>query len=191
MKTTIKKLPNKKYSIIYADPPWSFYNDSDSIVNCTTHVGVRRPPYPCLGSETIKKIPVNTISDENSILFIWTTDYHLQKCLEVINAWGFKYKTVGFAWLKRTKNGNPVTFSGAYTCKSGIELCLLATKGKKAHKLVTQHNIKALVDAPREAHSKKPDVVRDRIVELCGDISRIELFARKKYSGWDCWGNEI
>jgi len=80
---------------------------------------------------------------------------------------------------------------GAYTLKSGIELCLLATKGKYAHKLIKKHNIKSLIESPREEHSKKPNEVRERIVELVGNIPRIELFARQKIDGWDCWGNEV
>ena len=181
----------KKYQIIYADPPWSYYNDNNAKPNCTTIKGMRRPPYRVMGSEDIAKLPVNKIADENCILFIWTTDYHLNKCLEVIKKWGFEYKTIGFAWQKLTKQNKPVCFMGAYTMKSGIELCLLATKGKDAHKLVKKHNIRALVESPREHHSKKPDEVRNRIVELLGNLPRIELFARRKREGWSVWGNEV
>jgi len=99
-------LPNKKYHIIYADPPWSFYNDSDSVFDKTTKIGVYKPPYPVLSSENIKKIPVETIAEDDAILLIWTTDYHLNKCMGVIENWGFEYKTVGFAWCKKTKKVN-------------------------------------------------------------------------------------
>jgi len=182
---------NKKYQIIYADPPWSYYNDNNAKPDCTTVKGMRRPPYEVMGSFEIMKLPIRNIADENSILFIWTTDYHLDKCLQVIKAWGFEYKTIGFVWLKKNKLGSTVCFMGAYTMKSGIELCLLATKGKDAHKLVKQHNVRALVESLREKHSKKPDEIRNRIVQLCGDIPRIELFAREKYNGWDVYSNEI
>lgn len=175
----------KKYQIIYADPPWSYYNDRTAKNNCTTVKGMRRPPYPVMSSNEIKKIKVNEITDKNCILFIWTTDYHLEKCLEVIKAWDFQYKTVGFAWNKKC------CFMGAYTMKSGIELCLLATKGKDAHKLVKKHNVRALVEEKRTKHSKKPLEVKNRIVELLGDLPRIELFAREKTEGWDVWGNEV
>jgi len=180
----------KKYQIIYADPPWSYYNDNDAKPNCTTVKGMRRPPYNVLGSESIKKIAVNKIANDNCILFIWTTDYHLVKCIEVISEWGFKYKTIGFAWAKKTKTNKPVCFMGAYTMKSGIELCLLATKGD-IHKLIKKKNIKSLIETQREKHSKKPNEARERIVELMGDLPRIELFARKKTKGWDIWGDEI
>ena len=181
----------KKYQIIYSDPAWSYYNDSSAKPDCTTVKGMRRPPYPVMGSDKIANLPINNISDENCILFIWTTDYHLEKCFKVINKWGFAYKTIAFTWQKLNKQNKPVCFMGAYTMKSGIELCLLATKGKDAHKLVKKHNIRGLIQSQRLEHSKKPDEIRDRIVELCGDIPRIELFARQKTEGWDIWGNEV
>ena len=181
----------KKYQIILADPPWSYYNDSTAKPNCTTIKGMRRPPYQVMSSKSIMELPINNIADENCILFIWTTDYHLEKCINVINAWGFKYKTIGFVWAKKNKSGNQVCFMGAYTMKSGMELCLLATKGKDAHKLIQKHNIRSLIESPRQEHSKKPSEIRKRIVELIGNVPRIELFARKKTEGWDVWGNEI
>ena len=181
----------KKYQIIYADPPWSYYNDSYSYVGITTTVGMRNVPYSTMSSKDIMELPIDNLSDENCILFIWTTDYHLEKCLKVIKAWGFEYKTVGFSWAKKTKQGKPVCFMGAYTMKSGTEMCLLATKGKNVHKLVKNNKVRALVESKREEHSKKPDEVRNRIVELLGDIPRIELFAREKTEDWDIWGNEI
>lgn len=181
----------KKYQIIYADPAWSYYNDSTAKKDCTTVKGMRRPPYPVMSTESIKELKVSEIAAENAILFIWTTDYHLEKCMQVIKAWGFEYKTVGFVWAKKTKKGTPICFMGAYTMKSGTELCLLATKGKNAHKLVKKHNVKSLIESERMEHSKKPQEVRERIVELVGDIPRVELFARQKVDGWDSWGNEV
>jgi len=183
--------PNKKYQIIYADPPWSYYNDSTVKPDCTTIKGMRRPPYPVMASKEIMDLPVKDIADDNAILFIWTTDYHLNKCLQVIQSWGFEYKTVGFAWQKYNKNNELVCFMGAYTMKSGIEMCLLATRGTGAHKLVKKHNVRALVQSQRSKHSKKPDIIRDRIIELLGDLPRIELFARQKTKGWDVWGEDV
>jgi site-specific DNA-methyltransferase (adenine-specific) len=144
-----------------------------------------------MSSKIIKLLPFKNIAKENAILLICTTDYHLEKCIEVINAWGFTYKTVGFCWSKRNKNNTPVTFMGAYTMKSGVELCLLATKGKNARKLLKKHNVRAYIESERQHHSKKPDEIRNRINELFGDVSKIELFARNKYENWDSWGNEI
>lgn len=182
---------DKKYEIVYADPPWSYYNDMTVNPDCTTVKGMRRPPYPVLSINDICKLPIKNITAENAILFIWTTDYHLASCIErVIPAWGFEYKTIGFIWAKKNNQGKQVSFMGAYTKKSGCELCLIATKGKDAHKLVQKHNINSFIEYPRGEHSKKPDVIRDSIVELCGDRKRIELFARDNFDGWDVWGND-
>jgi len=189
----IENFPTKKYNIIYADPPWSYYNDMTvlPIYNKSAKGSMTHPNYPVMSSKDIKEIPVNSITDKNCILFCWTTDYHLEKSLEVIKAWGFEYKTIGFVWSKRNKSNTPVCFMGAYTMKSGVEICLLATKGKDACKMVKKHNIRSYIEAKREQHSKKPDEIRNRIVELLGDIPRIELFARQRFDGWDCWGNEV
>ena len=181
-----------KYQIIYADPAWSHYNDMTVTMQQNKAKDfISRNPYPVMSSSDIKALPIKDIADENCILFIWTTDYHLSRCCEVIKAWGFEYKTVGFVWQKLNKQNKPVCFMGNYTLKSGVEICLLATKGKGATKLVKKRNVRSLVQSQREEHSKKPDEVRNRIVELCGDIPRVELFARKNHDGWDAWGNEV
>lgn len=181
-----------KYDIIYADPPWSYYNDMSVGVDCTTVRGMRRPPYSVLSSKDIKAIPIEDIAQDNAILFIWTTDYHLQKCIEVIESWGFTYKTIAFVWAKKNKQGKQCSMMGAYTKKSGCEICLLATRGKDAHKLVINHSVNSFIEYPRREHSKKPDIIRDSIIELVGENRKcIELFARQQYDRWDCWGNEV
>jgi N6-adenosine-specific RNA methylase IME4 len=182
----------KKYNIIYADPAWSYYNDMTVTLDQNKAKDfISRNPYKVMSTADIKALPIKDISAETCILFIWATDYHLSRCCEVIKEWGFKYKTVGFVWQKLNKKNEPVCFIGSYTMKSGIELCLLATKGRNPSKLINQRNIRALVQSRREEHSKKPDEVRNRIVRLCGDLPRIELFAREKHEGWDVWGDEI
>ena len=182
----------KKYEIIYADPPWSYYNDLTCKKNPTTvpENGHRMPPYPMLSSKDIRSINVQNISEKNCFLFIWTTDYHLDKCLKVIEDWGFTYKTVAFSWQKFNKQGDPVCFTGAYTLKSGIENCLLATKGN-IKGWVQDKTVRALIQSQRTEHSQKPEEARKRIERLLGDRPRVELFAREKHKGWDTIGNEI
>jgi len=139
--------------------------------------------------EQIKALPVGNMSDNPSVLFLWATFPQIQEALEVIKAWGFKYKTLGFSWLKINKDGTPF-FGVGYYAKSNQEVCLLSIKGK-AHPLVKSNKVSSVVITGRTKHSEKPAIVRDKIVELFGDLSKIELFARQKTEGWDVWGNEV
>ncbi len=186
--TNIIPLPDKKYNIIYADPPWSFgskiYQDGGRTFDKKIE-----DHYETMSVDGIKNIPVKDIADDDCILFMWTTDSHLPEALEVIKSWDFKYKTIGFTWVKQYKTNSYCYNFGAYTLKS-TEICLIGLKGKLKN-IKEVNNVKGLVFAERTKHSKKPCIIRDKIVTLCGDKPRIELFAREKYEGWDSWGNEV
>lgn len=145
-----------------------------------------------MNTEDICKLPVNEMALENSILFIWATFPNIGEALKVIEAWGFDYKTAAFVWVKRNKKSDSWFWGmGAYT-RANAEVCLLAIKrGSKAGELIKRHDVHQIVDSPVERHSKKPEEVRERIVQLCGDVPRIELFAREEIPGWDCFGNEV
>jgi N6-adenosine-specific RNA methylase IME4 len=180
----LKKSAKTKYSIILADPPWSY--------KCWTKKSTRTADshYDVMDINDIKSLPVNDIASDNAALFMWITFPFLVESLEVIKAWGFTYKTNAFAWVKRNKKNTGTWFRGlGHYTRANAELCFVATKGKVLPRL--SQSVHSVVDTPIEGHSKKPDVVRDRIVELFGDIPRIELFARQEVVGWDCLGNEI
>ncbi len=170
--------PDKKYRVIYADPPWS-YNDK-----MTGHMG---PSYETQERGWLEALPVSDLADGNAVLFLWAVSPQLPEAISVMDAWGFKYKTVAFCWSKDTKHGKKVSNLGRWTM-GNVELCLLGTKGKPQR--ITK-NVKQLVEAERTVHSRKPSDVGERIVELMGDIPRIELFARECTEGWDVWGNEV
>lgn len=176
-------LPEKQYSIIYADPAWHFRTWSD---NGNGKSAVRH--YNTMQLADIKSLPVARIAMPTSVLFLWATFPMMPAALEVITAWGFTYKTVGFTWVKRNKK-EPSWFWGlGYWTRSNAEVCLLATRGKPKRLDASVHSV---VDAKVQEHSKKPDCVRDRIVQLLGDVPRIELFARQRVEGWDAWGEEV
>ncbi len=181
-------MTNKKYQIILADPPWK-YRQGKSMG--TNFQGAADRHYSCMSYEDICKLPIKDLADENCILFMWATFPQLKEALAVIEAWGFEYKTLGFLWIKTYPN-RPFqeVFGVGYYTKSNAEICLLATKGK-AHSLVKSNCISQVVPHPRARHSEKPAIIRKKIVQLCGDIPRIELFAREKVEGWSAWGNEI
>ena len=187
-KSKIIPFPDKKYNIIYADPPWKF--SSAKYQDGNRGFGNRVENfYQTMDSKQICSLPVKDISEENSILFIWVTDSHLLEGLDVIKSWGFTYKTIGFTWVKKYKSGSYCYNFGHYTLKS-TEICLIGLKGKLKN-IKKCNNVKGLVFANRTRHSEKPNEVRNRIVKLCGDIPKIELFARQKIEGWDYWGNKI
>ena len=181
---------NKKYQIIYADPPWSY---DDKMKN---HSFSLDHEYETQDLSWIKNLKIEELADNNCCLFLCAVSPLLPEAIEVIKAWGFKFKTVAFVWNKITKNGIDISNLGKWTM-GNIELCLLATKGKPKR---ISKNVRQLVTAIRREHSRKPDEVRLRIVELMGDIPRIELFARNNgdknlfgenpFDGWDVFGNE-
>ena len=172
--------PDKKYKIIYADPAWSY---SDKALAGNRGASCK---YDVMTLELIKALPVNTIADDDCILFLWATYPLIQEALDVIKAWGFTYKTKAFTWVKKTKIGTYFMGMGNWT-RANDEIVLLAVKGKPKR---VDCGISSIVVTDIQEHSEKPDEVRQRIVKLCGDISRIELFARTKIHGWDTWGND-
>lgn len=181
----MKKFPRKKYTVIYADPPWAYNDKRDKRPRIG---GGSAKHYPTMCLDGLKKLPVETIAADNCMLFMWATFPTLPDALDLIASWGFVYKTLGFSWLKTNKkNGEPFFGIGWYT-KSNCEVCLIGVKGKP---FKASNRVSSVVIATREQHSKKPDIVKDKIVEFAGDVPRIELFARQKTKGWDAWGNEV
>lgn len=172
----------KKYNIILADPPWTFkvWSEKGLDRSAIQHYDVMR-------AADIKALPVNKLAAEDCVLFLWVTSPLLELGIEVVKKWGFKYKTVGFAWAKETKNGHWHMGNGYWT-RANIELCILATRG---HPRRISAAVRQLVHAKIGTHSAKPPEVRDRIVELLGDLPRVELFARERCPGWDSIGLEI
>lgn len=187
MKDVISVDSFKKYQIIYADPPWKFSSRQKNTGR--GNISLDDYHYPTMSLKDILNLDVKSVVDDNSVLLIWTTDAHLANCLEVIESWGFEYKTVAFNWLKKEKSGKQVCYMGMWTMK-GSELCLLGTKGK-AHSLLESRKVRQLVEAERTLHLSKPSEVYERIEQMFPTATKLELFARTKRSGWDSWGNEI
>ena len=132
-------------------------------------------------------LPVETLAEKDCLLFLWATFPQLPEALRLIRAWGFTFKTVAFVWLKLNKK-SPTWFYGlGYWTRGNAEICLLAKRGKPKRRSAGVHQF---IISPVEEHSKKPDVTRDKIIELAGDLPRVELFARQKAPGWDVLGNE-
>lgn len=186
----------KKYQIIYADPPWQYGSKElygDKVKGYKNGQRKRFTKleriYDTMSLQDIKNLPVKEISENDSVCFMWVTDSHLKQGIEVMESWGFKYKTIAFVWLKKYNTGTRVYNLAPWTLKS-TEICILGTKGRMS-KYKSRNDIKALVEAERTKHSKKPQEVMFRIEQLFCGLDKIELFAREKRIGWDVWGNEV
>jgi N6-adenosine-specific RNA methylase IME4 len=178
----------KHYRVIYADPPWTFATYSRK--------GKGRSPeahYDCMTLADIKALPVADWAADDCVLLLWTTDPLLEKAFEVIRAWGFTYKTVGFYWAKLNKGSGRAAldersfFTGlGFWTRANPEPCLLATRGYPKRRSA---DVRKLVVSPRREHSRKPDEVYERISALC-DGPYLEMFARTSRPGWDTFGSE-
>jgi N6-adenosine-specific RNA methylase IME4 len=177
-----------KYPVIYADPPWRFlaYSEKGEGRSAVAH-------YDCMNMDELRAIPVSDLAADDCVLFLWTTDPFLLHGLELIKAWGFKFKTVAFYWAKLNRsamNGKFAEedfFTGlGYWTRANIEPCLLATRG---HPKRISKKVRKLIISPRREHSRKPDEIYTRIEELV-EGPYIELFARSSRDGWKNWGDQ-
>ncbi len=172
-----------KYNVIYADPPWQYktYSKKGQGRSAESH-------YPTMSIADIKALPVGELAAKDCALFMWTTFPCLMEAFEVLDAWGFSYKTVAFVWVKQNRKSDGLFWGMGYWTRANAELCILATKG---HPKRVSPGVHQVIVSHVEEHSKKPDEARRRILQLMGDLPRIELFARQSPPGWDVWGNEV
>ena len=172
----------KKYQIIYADPPWSYkvWSKKGLGRSAESH-------YKTMNKQDIQNLKVP--ADDTCTLFLWVTAPCLVEGIELCKAWGFEYKSCAFVWVKMNKKSQDTYFMGqGRWTRANPEICILATKGNPKR---ISAGVRQLVTSPIREHSQKPDEVKDRIIQLVGNLPRIELFARQKTEGWDVFGNEV
>lgn len=173
--------PVKKYDVIYADPPWR-YQDKKCNGACALH-------YDTMKIQDIKDLPVKELAAKDCVIFMWITYPMLKEGIELMEAWGFKYKTIGFQWIKLNKSGKGKFFGLGRWTRGNTEACFIGVRGKPSRK---SNKVSQIIEEVIGPHSQKPEVVRDKIRELMGaELNYIELFARQHSEGWDCWGNEV
>lgn len=175
----------RRFQIIYADPPWWYAMR----LNGNTKFGRGAGYYQLMKTHEICSLPVQNICEDQAVLFLWATFPQLPAAFEVMKAWGFRYSTVAFNWIKLNKNAMTYFFGTGYCTKSNGEICLLGWKGKPIKPAT--NSVSQLIVTPRREHSRKPDEARRGIEMLYPKQSKVELFARKKHEGWDCYGNEV
>ena len=180
----------QKFNIIYIDVPWKFKNQNTGGSMSSGSAN----QYPVLSIDQLKTLPIDKISSNDSVLFMWHLASMPLEALDLVFSWGFELKTMtGFTWVKLTKN-EKLHFGMGHWSRMGSESMLIATKGKPKRASASVRAVELVefeeetIAAKVEEHSVKPDIFRTRIVELMGDVSRIELFANKKVQGWESLG---
>ncbi len=175
---------NCNYQLIYADPPWHFRVRSQKGESRSA-----KRHYPVMSLHDIAALPISKVAAKNAALLMWAIDPMLDVAFDVIKTWGFRFKTVGFYWVKENvKSAGFFTGLGYYT-RANPEQCLLATRGAGLKRNDT--SVRRLIVAPRGRHSEKPSEAYNRIERLFGEVRRIELFARNRRAGWDVFGNQV
>lgn len=182
-----------KYNILYVDPPWEFQNKNTG----GSMKSGANAHYNTMSIDELMDLDIDKVIDENSVLFMWWVGSQPQVAIDLVNKWGFKLKNMnGFVWVKKTKNWKDFFGMGFWT-RQGSENCLIAVRGNikrdknNIRSVVYEDDFSETIEAINERHSKKPNIFRKKIVELMGDVPRLEMFAREKCEGFDVWGDEI
>jgi len=172
------------YQLIYADPPWHFRVHSSKGESRSA-----KQHYSVMSVEDIAIMPIPSIAAQDSVCLMWVIDPMIEQGYQVMRAWGFTPKTVGFYWVKENvKSVGFFTGLGYYT-RANPEQCILGTRGRGLPR--KDKAVKRLIVAPRGRHSEKPEEAYIRIERLFGNVNRIELFARRRHLGWDVFGNQV
>jgi N6-adenosine-specific RNA methylase IME4 len=175
---------NKKYNIIYADPPWQF----TSVKTGGKMNSGAAAKYAVMSLDQLKALDVADLCEKDCVLVMWYVSSQPQEALDLVKAWGFTLKNMNaFIWRKLSTNLIP-HFGMGYWTRAGAECALIAVRGKPKAEC---RSIRQVRDEPVGEHSEKPAIFRDDIVKLCGDLPRLEMFARVAAPGWDVFGNEV
>jgi len=181
--------PTQKYQVVLADPPWAYYGDSNKNQAAGKH-------YSLMATKDISALPVRDLVEKRAACFMWATGPRLPEAIDVMRAWGFHYRGIAYVWVKTSAAGKIISGQGVRPTfvKPTTELVLVGSTcktGRPLPLLTEGQGQVVLAPRPGNRHSAKPPEIRQRIVELLGDVTRIELFARDRIEGWDAWGNEV
>lgn len=176
----------KKYGVIYCDPAWQFKNRKTGGSMSSS----AEDQYTVSSVAEMAELPVADLAAENCLLVMWYVGSMPDEALMLARAWGFRVTNMnGFVWRKLTKHGLPF-FGMGFTTRAGSESALIAVKGKVTE-IVVDRSVRAVIEAKVGKHSEKPHKFRKAIEKMCGDVPRIELFARERFPGWDALGNGV
>lgn len=173
-----------RYQVIYADPPWPYSNEQSG------DPARGGTGYPRMEMRDLRALPVWRLAAPDCALFLWTTGPKVAESRhgELFAAWGFRGVTRAFTWIKLNPSGVGLKSGLGYWTNGNAEDVYLGVRG---HPKRVAKNVKQVIEWPVSNHSAKPAEVRDRIVQLMGDVPRIELFARERAEGWDATGWDL
>ncbi len=178
--------PRRTYEIVYADPPWFYYGSQIKDAAAAKH-------YPLMDQDAIASLPIRSIMSKRAALFLWATGPRLNFAIELVERWGLYYRGVAYVWVKTNRQGSIIRGQGippTFT-KPTTEFVLAATTMPTGRPFpILDLRQPQVILEPRAEHSRKPAIFRESIAKLCGERSRIELFARERAYGWDAWGPE-
>lgn len=182
-----------KFQLIYADPPWNWKARSEKGEGRSA-----KNHYPTQDLKWIKDLPVSSLAEDRSVLCMWVIDTMLREAFEAFDAWGFTQKTTIFYWVKENKISPGFFMGNGYYTRANPEQCWIGTRTRNKEAGIrgggisrVDKGVRRLIVSKIGDHSAKPEEARERLERLFGEVSRIELFARRPRAGWDTWGNEI
>ncbi len=178
-------LNGRKFSTILADPPWQFQNRTGKVA--PEHKRLNR--YPTMSLQDIKDLPIQTAAESTSHLYLWVPNALLQEGLEVMDAWGFKYKS-NLIWYKVRKDGGPDRRGVGFYFRNVTEVILFGVRGKNARTLSPGRSQENIISSQKREHSRKADE-QYSLIEKCSRGPYLELFARGQRLGWESWGNQV
>jgi len=174
----------KKFSTILADPPWQFQNRTGKMA--PEHKRLSR--YPTMNLQEIKDLSVETIAADRSHLYLWVPNALLAEGMQVMENWGFKYKT-SLIWYKIRKDGGPDRRGVGFYFRNVTEIILFGVRGKNIRTLQPGRSQENIISSRKREHSRKPDEQYD-LIESCSWGPFLELFGRGTRKGWITWGNQ-
>jgi N6-adenosine-specific RNA methylase IME4 len=180
----LQTVGNRKFATVLADPPWQFQNRTGKMA--PEHKRLSR--YPTMTLQEIKDLPVKAIVEETAHLYLWVPNALLAEGMQVMENWGFIYKT-NLIWYKVRKDGGPDRRGVGFYFRNVTEMILFGVRGKNARTRQPGRSQENIIVSQKREHSRKPDE-QYKLIEDCSCEPRIELFARGPKEGWFVWGNQ-
>jgi len=178
---------SQKYDVVLCDPPWSYYGQQDKW-------GAAAKFYPTMSDDDLRNFPIKDFLNDTGVVFMWATSPRLDFAIELLTHWGLHYRGVAFVWVKTKQTGEPIGAQGVRPSfiKPTTEYVIIGATSDKGRVLkLNDESIRQVIMSPKQEHSRKPDDVHIAISKMYPNASKIELFARRPFEGWDVWGNEV